>query len=713
MKPRQLLALLGAVVAGVVLRIPALYNAAALLNSDEAVNALFIRHLVAGRELALHPWDVTYYGIVEGLLALPFAAVLGFTPLAFKLAAVAGLVALQLAACRLGWLLYGANEGIAAALLLAAFSPQLVSWSTLAVGGIVLVVAWGTLTVCRLHTWRRDPSPWRAAALGFMIGFGLYIHELYVVYVAALAAWALGALWAWRGATAAANAATAATAPTVGAAVTAAAAPAAATAVTNRRPLRTLAFVGAGLAVGAIPIAVPLLHGAHGSKVPLYRLASLEVMAANLRLLAGECVPALFGVHAGGHRRVLAWEVGPSWPGAEVAGALLLAAYAAAWLWGVRSALRRRSLAGAEGLLVLLVPVTALLFIASPNARSVLSFHYLLPWLTSLSVFAGAALVGVARRSRPAAAALALLLVALPACQIAAWYRGGGLLDEHLRLVRLRVPLAEVAAYLEGQGIRGAYGWYWVAYKATMLAGERLIVAPLDDWDRYPPYTRSVGRLSRVAYIFEVDFDRMRAIESEQARRRLADFRNRLESAGATCQEKRIGPYLILYGRGGERLLPAGEAAPVPLRAARAEVALGPVPARAGVGEWLRIPVRFTNRSDAAWSAAGMPLAAGSLRVTAAYRWFDPSGRAAVEYGERSLLPGDVAVGEAMPMVVRVLTPARPGPYDLEITLVQDGVAWFDQATGSASQRRRVAVGGPAAGPSGPGAPGAPPATPR
>jgi hypothetical protein len=46
-----------------------------------------------------------------------------------------------------------------------------------------------------------------------------------------------------------------------------------------------------------------------------------------------------------------------------------------------------------------------------------------------------------------------------------------------------------------------------------------------------------------------------------------------------------------------------------------------------------------------------------------------------------------------MPMVVRVLTPPQPGPYDLLITLVQDNVAWFDQATGSASPRRRVDVG--------------------
>jgi len=659
---RQALALLAIFGAGLALRIPRLINAAAYLSSDEAVDALFMRHLVAGRELALHPWSVSYYGIVEGLLALPFAAVLGLTPLAWKLGAVVGFLALQYGVFRLGRQLYGTNEGIAAALLLAAFSPQLVSWSTLAAGGIVLVVGWGTLTLCRLQTLWRDPSSWRAASLGFMIGFGLYIYELYVVYVVALAIWALAACWAAR-----------------------------------RWSPRYAALIALGMAVGAAPKAAPLLQGAAVGKAPMYRLASLDVMAANLRLLVHECVPALFGVQTSGHPEP-AWMMGPHWPGADLAGTLLLAAYAAAWLWGAKSALRR-GLAGPESLLVLLVPVAACLFVASPNPQSVFSLRYLLPWLSSLPVFMGAVLVRVARRSKPAVAALVLLLVALPAAQIVAWYREDGLLDSRLRPVRKHVWIADVMTYLESHGFQGAYGWYWIAYQATLLSGERTIVAPLDDWDRYPPYTRFVGKLRRVAYVFDLE-PQMVAADAAQARRRLADFHNRLESAGASWEEVRIGHYLILHGKGGERLLPPNDPAdPVALRAPRAEVAPGAVPPRARAGEWLRIPVRFTNRSDAFWSATGLPLAAGSLRVTAAYRWFDPSGRVAVEYGERSLLPRDVRPGETLPMIVRVLTPERPGPFDLAITLVQDNVAWFDQATGSASPRRRVEVGGPAAPP--------------
>jgi hypothetical protein len=642
----------------VALRVPELYNAAAFFNSDEAVNALFIRHLVAGRELALHPWGVTYYGIVEGLLALPFVAVLGFTPLAFKLSAVVGLVLLQLAVYRLGSRLYGPNEGIGAALLLAAFSPQVVNWSTLAVGGKLLVVAWGTLTLCRLHTLWREPSPWRAASLGFMVGFGVYIYELYVVYVVALAIWGLGVFVAARG----------------------------------RWPLRLVASFVAGLALGLVPRAVPLWQGRVGGKAPMYELAGGEIVLDNLRLFFHECVPALFGVHTGGHKHLLQ-EVGFAWPAAGLVGALVIAFYAAVWLWRARAALRWPP-PGVESLLVLLVPVTALAFIASPNPRAALSVYYLFPWLSSLPLFAGAALVVIARRSRPAVVALAMLLVALPALQIVAWYRHERVLDAHLWPRRLRVPLAEAVSYLDRQGFRGAYGWYWIAYKGTFLSGERLIVAPLADWDRYPPYTRFVGRLPRVAYLFEF-VGGQRPIEIEQSRRRLADFHNRLESAGASWVEARFGSFLVLHGRNGERLLPADiPGTPVPLRVPRAEVAVGAMPLRAGAGEWLRIPARFTNRSDSFWSATGIPAAAGTLRVAASYRWFDPSGRAVVADGERSLLPGDVRPGEVLPMTLRVRTPERPGVYDLAITLVQENVAWFDQATGSASPRRRVEVVG-------------------
>src|SRR6186997_62582 len=116
-------------------RLPLLVNAEAAFTSDEAVNALAVQHLLTGRELSAFSWDATYYGMVEGLLAVPFVAILGPTALAFKLSAVLGFLALVVAVFCLGRALYGETEGLVAAGLLGIFSPQLLRWSTLAVSG--------------------------------------------------------------------------------------------------------------------------------------------------------------------------------------------------------------------------------------------------------------------------------------------------------------------------------------------------------------------------------------------------------------------------------------------------------------------------------------------------------------------------------------------------------------------------------------------------
>ena len=172
----------------VVPRVPLLVNARASFNSDEAVDALVLQHLLHQGEITLFNWDARYYGIGENVLALPFLAAGLDIPLAARLGSLVGFLALQVAVFLLGRRLHGTAAGLAGAALLAAFSPQLVMWSAFASGGYALVVAWGTFTLLQYDRVRRQPSGGNLAALGFMIGFGLYIYELYLVYLAALAA---------------------------------------------------------------------------------------------------------------------------------------------------------------------------------------------------------------------------------------------------------------------------------------------------------------------------------------------------------------------------------------------------------------------------------------------------------------------------------------------------------------------------------------------
>lgn len=679
---RTPLLLLLILAAGVLPRVPLLANADLALSSDEAVNALVVKRLLEQGEFTFFNWDATYFGIVEGLLAIPFVAVVGFEPLAFKLAALLGFLLLQVAVFLLGRRLHGTPAGLVGAALLILFSPQLVQWSTLAAVGYCLMVAWGTLTLLHLDRLQRRVTPAGVLGLGAMIGFGLYLYELYLVYAILFGLWA-GWATAWLH--------------------------------TAKRPvsdtlreilpllLRRGALFAAGFALGWAPKLHLLLFGSQGSKAPSYDVANLGQIETGARLFAFDCLPIFLGINPRGMQHLWLY-VGPDTPLGSRLGWLVLLAYLAAGLWGIGRARRElaggtglpRGLPGVETLLVLLPPLAALLFVLSPNSQGALANRFLLPWLSSLPVLAGGLWSRLASRSRLAAAAALLFLLVYPAVRTVAWSREQGYLDGDYRIVRRPEQLEKIVSYLERQGIRGAYGWYWASYKATLLSDEKVIVAPLDDWDRYPPYTRYVDSLRDVAYLFHVDTRKVDPAMAQVARWKLDTFRNRLESAGVPYEVTRIGSYEIYRGKDGHRLLPpTSPEPPVTLRDPRAEVTvLGQVPRTARPGETLRIPVRVTNRSDGFWSATGDPMRSGALRVTASYHWYSGPQVLEVE-GERSLLPGDVRPGESMSLIVRVKAPVQPGPYDLVITLVHEGVAWFDLATGSGTGRIPIEIVSP------------------
>jgi phosphosulfolactate phosphohydrolase-like enzyme len=86
------------------------------------------------------------------------------------------------------------------------------------------------------------------------------------------------------------------------------------------------------------------------------------------------------------------------------------------------------------------------------------------------------------RANRIAGVALLTSLIALFVLQQADWYR---------RLEPDR-EAERIIDCLERSGVRAAYADYWLSYKLTFLTGERVIVAPTNGVDRYPPYTAFV-----------------------------------------------------------------------------------------------------------------------------------------------------------------------------------------------------------------------------
>lgn len=87
------------------------------------------------------------------------------------------------------------------------------------------------------------------------------------------------------------------------------------------------------------------------------------------------------------------------------------------------------------------------------------------------------------------------------------------------------------------------------------------------------------------------------------------------------------------------------------------------------------IPLTLTlsNTSNFTWDSTQDP----PTFVT--YHWLHADGRLAIKEGERSRFPAPVLPGETSHLTATIVTPDHPGDYILQLTLVQENVAWFDE----------------------------------
>ena len=100
--------------------------------------------------------------------------------------------------------------------------------------------------------------------------------------------------------------------------------------------------------------------------------------------------------------------------------------------------------------------------------------------------------------------------------------------------------------------------------------------------------------------------------------------------------------------------------------------------------------VTTTNVSQSKWEAATKePDSRGSVRLS--YHWYSDAGKIVQWEGERTNLPYDLGPSDSATVQMRIFAPFQPGTYDLEVTLVDEGVAWFDKK-GNAGVRSRVEV---------------------
>lgn len=90
-------------------------------------------------------------------------------------------------------------------------------------------------------------------------------------------------------------------------------------------------------------------------------------------------------------------------------------------------------------------------------------------------------------------------------------------------------------------------------------------------------------------------------------------------------------------------------------------------------GQRLTVPVELTNTGSMVWSTA--------RGVTLSYRWMAGGTKLPVE-GLRTLLPGEVEPGGRIALEMTVEAPAQPGEYELRVSLVHEGFAWFLDKSG-------------------------------
>lgn len=103
------------------------------------------------------------------------------------------------------------------------------------------------------------------------------------------------------------------------------------------------------------------------------------------------------------------------------------------------------------------------------------------------------------------------------------------------------------------------------------------------------------------------------------------------------------------------------------------------LPAEMAAGTEHTVSVTLRNAGNAVWPAresGGGPTGA----VAISYHWLPAEGVAPVVWdGTRTGLPHDIAPGDTLTnATVSVTAPGEPGAYRLQLTLVEEGVTWFE-----------------------------------
>jgi hypothetical protein len=448
--------LAAALVAGVALRVWILSGPLAALESDEAISGLMALRMLDGEFAAMY-WLSPYGGTIESVVAAIPLAVFGTSVLTLKLATLAVYVAGGVLTWFVGVRTVGRRAAAVGAALMWVWPAYFVWWTTKArayYGAGFLLGTAALLLVLRL---RERDSIRDAALLGLVLGLGWWTTPGIVVLGAPALAWL-----AWR----------------------------------RPRAYRLAPWALPGALVGAAPW---LAWNARNGWLSL----DLSPVAAE-------------GSTASGRLDGFFSTVLPTWLGVRVP-------FSADWLLGpvVGWAVVACALAGLVLAAALRRPapeplVTAAVAFPLLAAASQYSYYVAEPRYLVYAAPVPALLLGRAFRG---ALPAALLLTAATALSVVALGRmeDAGRFHPLAQDVRVPADLTPVLDVLEREGETRVLANYWIAYRLTFEAAER-IIATSTGFVRYEPYDRLVRASPAPARVYVA-----RSSVEQRARANLVD----------------------------------------------------------------------------------------------------------------------------------------------------------------------------------------------
>jgi len=481
-------------VATIAARLPFLLRADRFFNSDEAVEGLMARHVLLG-EHPLFLWGQRYKGVPEVYLNAAVFRAIGSSVVALRSVTLACFVVfLGLNFALLNRVFSRRIAWITTAFLIAG-PPTLVMWTLSASAEIVMTLFAGVVLLIAIE--RRPPFLLVAAAA---VGFGLWVQQYILYYIASLVVtvaivtpgWHRTALdmfrtrvpsWMRGGVTILAAVALLYVVLGLIAAFTSGIdVRVAGVRISATHPQKMWWIAGAlgtlatALSVGAVyrtqliaPALVflvaylPAIIGRIGNKgfgAPIARL-DFETARRAMPEIFGVMMPMLFG-----------WRDPDTGPTVFPILALVIVAIVVISYWRIVS----------ERLMPFfhIFPLIAIaMFFASGAYIDPQTYRYLMPIYAAVPVVYAIGVDRAWKIHRAAGAALLALALLIFAAQQIDWY------------VSLPPDLEsqQTIACLDNAGIREVKAGYWRSYKLTFLTGERIIAAPIDGVDRYPPYS--------------------------------------------------------------------------------------------------------------------------------------------------------------------------------------------------------------------------------